>query len=91
MRAFLVASGQLIEVEKHASIELLEGHPGAGVTGHVANVDGVRVWLVCASWRHNGLEWRCDEADIDAVRRAITSYSFDDLDDLVDLPINGAA
>ena len=75
MRAFLVASSQLVEVEMHEAIDHLEGYSGAGVAGHVANVDGVRVWLVCASWRQEGYEWRCDEGDIDAVRRAITSYS----------------
>jgi hypothetical protein len=75
----------------HEVIDRLEGQLDARVTGHVANVDGVRVWLVCASWRHDGLEWRCDEEDIDAVRRAITSYSFDDLDDFVDLPVNSDA
>lgn len=81
----------------HEAIDHLEGRSGAGVTGHVANVDGVRVWLVCASWRQRGHEWRCDEGDIDAVRRAITSYradeldDFDDLDDFVAAPVNGAA
>ena len=71
MHAFLVAGGQVVEVEEKASVCTLEGHPHTPLEGHVANVDGVRVWLICSTWRHDGLEWRCSEADIDAARQAI--------------------